>query len=276
MTDTDNAAQVIKQLAMSNATAEPLEPGVIYGYRTQDGPRLVDLTGDEYLEFPRRKQGTVTVDNVASFAQYYGKHSDEDSEVFADLASTSVTAVLDAHCGTGAAWPVRWQEHRLVLQLDVTPEWRDWSAANGHMRPQTAFAEFVEDHIGDINPEGPCTGSDLLEMAQQFHATNKVQFASASRLSSGETQFQFAETIEAKAGQRGQITIPGAFELAIRVFEDLDPYKVKARFRYRIDGGQLTLGYRLNDPERIVRDAVDLVIAKAQEACNVTIMLGRP
>ena len=45
----------------------------------------IDLTGDQYRDFPKRKTGTVTVRNVASFERYYAKHADEDSEVFADL-----------------------------------------------------------------------------------------------------------------------------------------------------------------------------------------------
>ena len=278
MTD-QTEAQAIIETARLSTTPHPVEAGGLYVVPTAHGHTVVDLTADEYLELPRRKQGTVTVHNVASFAQYHGKHSDDDSEIFADLATTSITAVLDAHHpndemygDTGA----RWQQHRLVLKLAVTPEWAAWTAGNATLSPQAMFAEFIEDHITDIAADGPCTGADLLEMAQQFQACTRVQFSSGTRLSSGETQFTYAETIEAKAGQRGNITIPGAFELAIRVFDDLDPYRVKARFRYRISDGALLLGYRLNDPERIVRDAVELVVAKAEEATGVTIMRGRP
>lgn len=282
MTDTDNAALVVARLATERTAPSQLTPGTIYSYMTHGGPQVVDLTGDQYLPWPARKRGTVYADDVASFARYYGKHADGSSEVFADIGAWSITAVLDAHNSDGSYQHgseldgARWQEHRLVLKLAVTPEWATWTGANGKMSPQVTFAEFIEDHITDIAADGPCTGADLLEMAQQFQAHTKVQFSSGSRLSSGETQFTYAETIEAKAGQRGNITIPGAFELAIRVFEDLDPYRVKARFRYRLNDGALLLGYRLNDPERIVRDAVDLVIAKAEEATGVTIMRGRP
>ena len=280
-TDTEQAAEIIRDLAALTAGADELTPGTIYAYPSISGPQLVDLTADKYLGQPRRKRGTVAADNIASFAQYYHKHADDDSEVFADLATASITAVLDAHRGRqpgglDEVYEARWQEHRLVLKLTVTPEWSAWACRDQQLTPQTAFAEFIEDHITDIAADGPCTGADLLEMAQQFQAHTRVQFSSGTRLSSGETQFTYAETIEAKAGQRGNITIPGAFELAIRVFDDLDPYRVKARFRYRISDGALLLGYRLNDPERIARDAVELVVAKAEEACSVTIMRGRP
>lgn len=282
MTDTDNAAEVIRELAFKAADPAELEAGAIYCYQTAGGPKIVSLQGDEYRDFPARKRGTVVVSDVDSFAHYYGRHADEDSEVFADIRQTTVTAVLDAHRRRGELPGIdeisepRWQEHRLVLKLEVTPEWAVWAGCDRKMMTQALFAEFIEDHIADINPSGPCTGADLLEMAQQFQAVNKVQFSSGTRLATGETQFGYTETIEAKAGQRGQITIPGAFELGIRVFDDLDPYKVKARFRYRMNDGALQLGYHLDDPERKVRDAVSLVVAKVSEACGVTVMLGRP
>jgi uncharacterized protein YfdQ (DUF2303 family) len=274
MTDADNAAQVIKDLAMFHAGADELEPGKIYAYMTTDGPKTVNLQGDEYREFPRHKQATVIVADVASFAQYHLKHADGWSEVFADVKRTSVTAVLDAHMDEAGG--ARWQKHCLVLQLEVTPEWSTWAGHDRQMMSQAAFAEFIEDHIADIAPDGPCTGADLLEMAQQFAAHTKVEFRSGSRLADGQTQFVYTETTEASGGQRGTVTIPGAFELGIRVFDDLDPYRVKARFRYRVTDGKLTLGYHLDDPERKVRDAVTQVVQAAETACGVKIMLGRP
>ena len=279
MTDIDNAAQLIKDLALGTASPEVLEPGRIYAFMTETGPELVDLFTDEkYLDAPRRKHGTVTVDDVASFAQYWDKHAygadaaPNGSEVFADIKTATITAVLNAH----QAHEPDWQDHRLILKLAVTPEWAAWAGSNRTMMPQVPFAEFIEDHLADIAADGPCAGADLLEMAQEFHAHGKTEFKQGTRLASGQTQLVYTETIDAKAGERGQITIPGAFELGIRVFDDLEPYRVKARFRYRITDGALKLGYHLNDPERVVRDAVGLVVAKAEAACGVKIMLGRP
>lgn len=277
MTDIDNAAHVIRDLATITSGHEELTPGKIYAYRTPSGPMTVNLTADQFLEYPRRKEAYVTVTDVASFAQYYAKHADEDSEVFADDEPArghlaAITAVLDAHGADSA----RWQNHRLTFELKATPEWQAWTGSNTRMMNQAAFAEFLEDHIADIAPDGPCTGADLLEMAQQFQAHTKVTFSSGHRIASGQTQFIYSETIEAKAGERGTITIPGAFEIGVRVFADLDPYRVKARFRYRMADGKLTLGYHLDDPERKVRDAVDQVVKAAEEATSATIMRGRP
>jgi uncharacterized protein YfdQ (DUF2303 family) len=276
MTDTEmtSAAKVIAELAVEANGAELLGPGGVYAFMhpRSNEVKIVNLRGDEFLDFPRRKRGTVTVTDVASFAQYHLKHSTAASDVFADMDAATVTAVLDAHSKEDPAW----QEHRVTLKLSVTPEWAEWASQDRHMVPQQQFAEFIEDHIEDIAADSPAKGGELLDLAQAFHVNTKVAFSSAQRLATGETQFAFAETHEAKAGQRGTLTIPGDFALGIQVFEDSALYRVKARFRYRIIDGSLRLGYHLDDPARKHRDAVEQVVTKTEEACKVKVMRGRP
>lgn len=272
MTDTDNAAEIIRDLSLGSAGPSLLEPGCIYAWLDAGQVHKINLTGDEYLDEPRRKRGTVAVRDVASFAQYYSKHASEHSEVFADLDAATVTAVLNAHTEDGADW----QDHRLALVMVKTPQWVTWTTANRQMMSQATFAEFIEDNAADVAPGGPATAADLLEMAQKFQAHTKVQFSSGKRLKSGETQLVYSETVEAKAGERGTIEIPNDFELALAPFEDCAPYRVKARFRFRLADGAVRMAYHLDDPARTFRDAVGQVVAKAEEACSVKIMRGRP
>lgn len=276
MTDqvTDHAAEIIRDLAQASTEPSPLEPGGIYAWIAGGQVHKIDLTGDEYRDNPRRKRGLVPVTDVASFAHYYAKHADGDSEVFADLDDGTIAAVLDAHHPAGGE--ARWQGHRVILRLVPTPQWVTWTRSDRKMMGQQEFAEFIEDNIGDVAPDGPCTGADLLEIAQQFQAHTKVSFKSGSRLASGETQFTYQEEIDARAGQRGTIGIPAAFELGLKVFGDSEAYRVRARFRYRLADGALRLGYHLDDPAGQHRDAVLQVVAKAQEATGATVMRGRP
>jgi uncharacterized protein YfdQ (DUF2303 family) len=273
VTDTTETA-VIVETARLGVKPHEAEPGAIYLVAQADGStEIIDLTGDEYSDgLPARKIGRASVDDVASFAQYFGKHHDDDSEVFADLDAATVTAVLDAHTAIDA----RWQQHRAVLAMRKTPQWLTWTAKDRQLMRQADFAEFLEDNAADIAKDGPVSAADLLEIAQQFQAHTKVSFSSGKRLASGETQFTYSEQVEAKAGERGIIAIPSEFELGIRPLEDCDGYRVKARFRYRIADGALLLGYHLDDPAGKFRDAVTQVVEKAEEACSVTIMRGRP
>jgi uncharacterized protein YfdQ (DUF2303 family) len=270
---TDTAPEVIRDRAFAAKAPSQLEPGCVYAWLANGQVHKIDLTGDEYLEFPRRKRGTVTVRNVASFAHYYAKHSSGFSEVFADLDAGTFTAVLDAHGSEGE--DVAWQQHRLVLQLQHTLPWTTWLANDRKMIGQQGFAEFLEDNARDVTGKR-VTAADLLEVAQHFQAHTKVNFTQGTRLATGQTQLTYVEEIDAKAGQRGTVEIPAEFDLAILPYEDCAPKVMAARFRYRLANGELKLGYFLNDPARTAREACDEIAAKLAEACSVTVMHGQP
>lgn len=272
-TDTGTAPRVIRDLAFAAAKPEQLEPGHVYAWLANGQVQQVDLTADKYLDWPRRKAGTVTVRNVASFAHYYGKHAVGDSEVFADLDAGMFTAVLDAHGGDFE--DARWQQHRLILQLQQTLPWETWLARDRKMLGQQEFAEFLEDNARDITGKR-VTAADLLEVAQHFQAHTTVKFTQGKRLASGETQLLYTETIDAKAGDRGEIVIPSEFDLAIVPYEDCEATVMAARFRYRLVNGELKLGYFLNDPARTARDACEAIAVKLAADCKVTVMNGQP
>lgn len=270
---TDRTAEIIRDLARAAAGPQRVEPGSIYAYLTNDGRvHTIDLTTDAYNEFPQRKAGTVTVRDVASFACYYEKHSDAASEVYADLDAATFTAVLDAHDSLSA----RWQQHRLVLQLQQALPWKTWLSRDRQMMSQQQFAEFLEDNARDVAHGGPVTAADLLEIAQSFQANTQVKFASGKRLATGQTQFTYTEDVTARAGNRGTIDIPAEFALAIVPYEDCPPAIITARFRYRLEAGDLRLGYFLADPARIAREAVTQIGEKVAQECAVTVMQGRP
>jgi uncharacterized protein YfdQ (DUF2303 family) len=273
VTEHTDTAAVVRDLAYTASDPSELEPGKVYGWLTNGQVHKIDLTADEYREYPLRKRGTVTVRNVASFAHYYAKHSSGFSEVFADLDAGTFTAVLDAHGPEGE--DVAWQQHRLVLQLQQTLPWRTWLANDRAMMPQQAFAEFLEDNARDVTGKR-VTAADLLEVAQHFQAHTKVNFTQGQRLATGQTQLTYVEEVDAKAGQRGTVEIPAEFDLAILPYEDCAPKVMAARFRYRLANGELKLGYFLNDPARTAREACDEIAAKLAEACSVTVMHGQP
>jgi uncharacterized protein YfdQ (DUF2303 family) len=271
---TDITAEVIRDLAYGDALPKKLERGHVYGWLANGQVHKIDLTGDQYRELPERKRGVVTVRDIASFAHYHEKHADAGSDVYANLDDATFTAVLDAHeAGSEGA---RWQQHRLVLALQQSLPWRTWNKLDRRMMPQQEFAEFLEDNCRDLAADGPVSAADLLEIAQSFQANTKVKFSSGKRLATGQTQLTYVEEIDARAGNRGEIVIPSEFFLAIVPYEDCLPAIVPARFRYRLDGGELRLGYFLADPARIAREAVAEISQNLAAELGVTVMHGCP
>ncbi|MCX5229712.1 DUF2303 family protein [Streptomyces sp. NBC_00233] len=268
--DLDGIQSVI-DIAQQAAEPTTLETGKVYAVRTAGGgTQTLNLTGPEYTGIPARKQGNTTVRDAESFAAYFEKHADTDTEVYADADRLTVTAVLDAHTATAA----RWSGHRLTLGLRKTESWEQWLQLDNQLMPQEAFAEFLEDHLPELLEP---SAAEMLEIAQSIQGAAKVEWQNSTRLSSGQRQFQFVETVQAKAGQKGQLTIPEQFTIGLIPFEGSEGYKLNARFRYRItkDGG-LTLGYKLERPGDVIRKAFGDVVTAIGEQIEQPIMNGTP
>ncbi|WP_067470111.1 DUF2303 family protein [Actinomadura macra] len=274
-TRTENDA-VIEQArqAAGPAVLETPDGGHLAVFHSRHGLEVIDPAADQYARraaAPRRKQGTTIVRDVDSFAHYFEKHADDYSEVYVDLDTGVITAVLDAHAITAP----RWGEHRLQLIMTPTEPWKRWTALNRRYLPQVEFAEFLEDNLPDIAPE-PVPAARMLEIARTFQAKTRVNFSSGIVAASGDIRLRYEETTDASGGAKGDLDVPRAFAVGLAPFDDCDPYRVEARLRHRIQGSALTLAFILERPEDVIRDAVKTVVAKVEEATGARIMRGAP
>jgi len=269
MTNTDNVP-AITALAQQALAPKKVEAGGIYLVATATGHvERVDLTGPEHTGTIARKTGNTIVRDAASFLTYYGKHKDDASEVYSDVEKLSVTAVLDAH----AADEPGFGEHRLQLALRRTKAWQEWLNLDGRLVGQDEFANFLEDHLPNLVDPDAAT---MLEIAQSIKATTKAEFQSSTRLQSGERKFAFVEDTKASAGAKGDLAIPETFKIAVPPFEGADAYSMTARFKYRLGGGSLSLGFKLEQPEERAKAAFADVLKAISEGVDTPILNGTP
>lgn len=247
-----------------------LDRGIYFdGYRG----KVIDIREqlrDDLEQRPARKTGAYAVTDVPSFVDYLGKHALPETELWANVNTGTVRAVINAHLGTieGGEADAGHGDHTATLQLATTDDWKDWTARDGKLSPQLDFAEFIEDHLPNfVNP----SAADMLELAQTFQATTKVDFESSQRVKSGETQIRYAEQQSATAGKKGNLAIPDTFDLALQPFEGSPVYKVQARFRYRISDGHLHLGYRLTRAKDVRKLAFDDVVGQIAKDADRTV-----
>ncbi len=268
---TDNNAQAIIDTATRATEPHQLGPDeLLHSIVVPAGGQhtIVDL--EKYGDNPRRKTGVVHAHDADSFAKYVTKHQLDETEIWADEANTRVVAVINAHAPKAAGW----RDHRALLAVRKTDAWKAWAALDGKPLDQVTFAEHIEDRAVDIVRP---TGAEMLELAQSFQAKAGVEFESSKRLSSGESQLLFKETVSATAGQRGQLDIPHLIDLALVPFQGAPAYKVTARFRYRINGGRLVLSYHLERPEDVLREAFANVVSDIAERVDpLQVFMGWP
>lgn len=223
-------------------------------------------------QFPSRKRGTVALQDLDSLIAYSKTmNCEDDGFIYADLESREIVVVFNDH---GSDLP-GWRDHRASYKAAFTPEFDRWLLNNGHgkARDQTAFAEFIEDNIADIAEPA---GAQLLEVATTIQAKTDISFSSARRLDNGQVQLGYTETIDAKAGANGALSIPREFALGVRIFKNGDGYKLTARLKYRLTGGGVKFWYELDRPERAIEDAFGGYVTRLREQSGYRVLIGRP
>lgn len=284
MTTDADAVRAIAELAYTaQEQPDPIElvHTHLLGFVLQPGQTVHTIDISKHADWPRRKAGTVTHADVDSFADYINRHKDKDATtLWADADPGTVTAVLNDHeKGTDEAHtnPLPgWGDHRATLTVQHTPDWQAWIRGNGQLVDQATFAEFLEDLAHTIIQPDSAT---MIELAQHFQAARNVDFESARRSDSGETQLTYQETITASAGRgtkRGTIEIPDAIVVKVAPFVGSDEVELTARFRYRLVETAVKLGYRLVRPDMARDEAFDKLLARLTTATSLDVMHGAP
>lgn len=246
---TATEAKTVADLAQQAFGSETIEPGKLYLIAGEDGG-VHQISTDDYAPRPRRKEDiNVHVSDAASFQAYLNKHGiGFETEITASVTEAWFNAVVNA----GTVDQAGWGDHNIRLRLRASEEWSKWVQASGRLMDQAAFAEFIEDNAQNIVEP---SSAEILEIAQSLQVKRGVAFESGQRLADGNVQFGYREETTATAGTAGQLSIPATLTLALRPFEGGEAYKVTAHFRYRLQGSQLTLGFKLQEPAKIREDA---------------------
>ena len=251
--DVQSDAAAVIEIAQQAAVPNVLDPEKPLGIVVPAGSKLEIPDLSAWRMSPSRKTGIYRPATVEAFSEYVNEHLDADaSTVWVHPTSGKVIAILDDHHPEEAGW----REWRVDLQLAHTAEWNYWIAQDRKMLSQVDFAEHIEGGLEEIaTPDG----ADLLEIAQTFQMTSGANFRSSVRLSTGQQQFQYDEEGTATAGLTGQLKVPTQILLVIAPFFGEQPSRINARLRFRLNSGKLTLGYMLDRPEVVVRNALEKV-----------------
>lgn len=252
-------AATVVQVTRAAAIPAHLNPDVPQALVVPADAAFVQPDLSEWRDAPFRRTGTyrpATVEALIAYTKWQQVLG--QTSVWVHPTSGRVETVFDDN---GDETP-GYRQHRALLQLAPTPEWLYWAARDGKMMGQEEFAEHIEGGLEEISvPDA----ADMLEIAQSFHASKEGNFRQSTRLQSGEQRLQYDETLTASAGKTGDLTVPTVIMLAVAPFYGEDRYKLTARLRFRLSGGKLTLGYILDRPESVQRDALEGIAERIGE-----------
>jgi uncharacterized protein YfdQ (DUF2303 family) len=266
-------------------------------------PHSVEAYLAPFRTNPRRRKGTATLIDVASFVTHVNRFKDAHSAIFASGVpdKPQMLCVLNYHCpggdGTEGATP-RFGDHRALHSFPLSEPWNAWAKVDGETLNHATFAELVEDRIQDIivPPDASAkahTDSDkqllellavlggklagptrMMELSRGLKVNENSRFKSALNLSTGETQFQFESEHQDTDGQ--PLKVPTMFLIAVPVFEGGPVYRVPVRLRYRLNSGKLNWSVLRYRPELSLRHALNEALQLVSTETGLPVLMGAP
>lgn len=211
---------------------------------------------ESFHERPHRVKRQLSHLTLASFIDYAKAWELQTSKLYADRKALNVLLIVDD--STRDDGPT-WGDHRSNYTCPLSKQWQAWIGSNKKRMAQLEMLEFLEDNLADIHrPDG----SEILSMVTKFRETRNHVFSSEVSVQSGEFVFEATDT---RQSARSSTKLPEELILGLPVFENGKAYEVKARLRYRIQEGALSLWYELAHPDRMVDDAFTNVVVEVKE-----------
>lgn len=270
MTDTP-PGDIAAALDAARDNTEIIDPGLdiagvaVVARRQDVDVEVVDLT--KHLAAPHRSKGTTKALTAEGFIAGITRLVDTDAIVYADIDTCTLVAILNDDEPEGAGW----RDHRVTYTPQPTPEWLLWTSNQG-LHDQAKFARIIED--GEVDIRNP-SATVMLDMAQTFNASSTAKFKQAGRLKDGRTQLVYEEEIDASAGE-GMVSIPDVFTVEVRPFYGALPRTVECRLRFRLDRGELKIGYTISRPDEIRRESFLGDVIGAVTTAGLTVLDAIP
>lgn len=250
-----------------NVISDPKQVGRGQFVAVPEGYSIEDL--ERFMDKPLRARRHVFAHDAESFSDYVNAYKAEkvnNPYLSASLPSNRVQCILDYHAETDPAFC----DHMIRYEPPHSEEWKRWRANDGAVMSQSDFARFIEENADDIQkPEA----AKVIEVSRSLQAKKKVDFVSDTKLSDGSVQFTYNETVEGSAS-RGNVKVPDEFTLGLPIYFNGVAYKVRARLRFRINAGNLSMWYDLHRREYVEQDAFLEIVKTISGSTGLKAFMG--
>jgi uncharacterized protein YfdQ (DUF2303 family) len=215
---------------------------------------------EKYLDDPVRIRENVAIGDMESLIAYTERFK-VNSETLGFALPDRIGAVLDYH---NTEHKPSWGTHVVQYAYEETPEWKDWMAKNEQPFGQLDLGEFIEDHMDNIvEPKA----AKLLEVVTQFQELRSANLTSAVNIQNGMVKLTFLEDNKA-----GEVLLPSEIKLGIAPFKHGPTYEIRAKVRYRVQGPQVRIWYKLNRPDKVKDDAIESFRKDYAEKTGISVL----
>ncbi len=220
-------------------------------------------TVSEFDSTPPRIIAGRPLHDGESLARYAQRYKSANSLMLADINASTIVVALDYH---GPNEPSN-VDHVAFWQVQHSEEFRTWKNFCGKLHGQGDFVAFLEENVIDIIEPEPAS---MLELAKDFSANKTISFKSARRLDNGDRKLTYVE----ETGTSGGIEIPQKIKLSMPIFFREEPVEFSAWFRYRINDGELKLGFDMLRMEPVLQAAFNSAVYRVSEEADLEPYFG--
>lgn len=218
---------------------------------------------EKFLPKPTLARGTLQTEDLVSFAAAFKRWAEPTGIILASPNAKHLVAHFRHHSNQSedAVETARWIDHKAILALTDAEEWKAWQSVHEKPLSQKQFFQFLEDRIEDVTSPEP---AELLEIAETIRGTRRVNFQNAQRMSNGDISIIWDEVTEAKAGEKGQGTVPSKITIRVPIYEQA-PYllfDVTCSFRWRVENTGLQISISIRHLATVQRLALAALLDK--------------
>lgn len=260
-----NENEVVRELAAATVGVQKVTPFAVPHAVVPSGYEINSL--ERFLPAPLSIGFQPKFVEPESFNRYVNEHKSDNTRIYSNEASGVVVGVIDHVAKDSPSW----MKHRPTLILTHTPEWTAWIGANRKQFSQVEFAEFLEEHAGEISEP---TAASMMDVALSLKAKNDVAFSSAVRLDNGQASLAYEENIRGQTGT-GNIDIPTRFKLIVPVFKGVAPFVLDALLRWRFTKEKgVTFHYVIQKWEKAKEQSFREVLAGIADTTGIKPFVG--
>ncbi|TCR01091.1 DUF2303 family protein [Neorhizobium sp. JUb45] len=294
-------ATVLTVSAPSNAKGIPTSVPALLDPKTGNATSLKQLF-DAWRDTPDRKSGTARITTLESFIDLTRRHATENSAIFAatDWKAPFLLTVVDYHhkntdvastegevIGTEVGKPEN-GKHRIEYKFPLSEEWQAWVKMDKQPLNQQAFAEFIEDHIGELaspHEEEVTFWQDklggkvayphelkMLSIGLKVHAETRV--SNNVTLQTGEGELTWEETHRDMKGDK--LIVPSLFIIQLPPFFMGEAIRLPVRLRYRVREGSVVWIFQMYRPDVYVTEQVMRDMERAARETDLPAYQGTP
>ena len=199
---------------------------------------------------------------MESLSVLHAAHADRRTRVFADPATLRIICVFDfLSAGNDATG---WGQFNAQMEFKRSRKLNEWSNLN-EWSGQTEFANFLEDHLEDVNTP---SGSELLAIATDLEASAAGSFRGRVNLNNGSVALRYQNEVETT------VEVPAKLTLAIPLFEHGDLYRLPARLRFNVGASGVKFRILLTNLDDAIQTEFERIVQDLEAKIGNPIVRG--